>query len=105
MRFLSRLLSVAVLGSCLALSGCIYMASSAISDSNKTAAGNTATASAQDWGILHLTAPQGLTGIANQQLVSACPSGKFTNVQTELTVRDFLGIAQQYQISAEAICQ
>lgn len=105
MGFLSRLLSVAALGSCLALSGCIWIASSSISDSNKTQAGNTATASAQDWGFLHLVAPQGLTGIANQQLASSCPSGKFTDVQTELTVRDFIGIAQQYEVSAVAICQ
>lgn len=105
MRFLSRLLSVAALGSCLALSGCIYMASSSISDSNKTQAGNTATANAQDWGFLHLVAPQGLTGVANQQLASACPSGKFTDVQTELSIRDFIGIAQQYTVSAVAICQ
>jgi hypothetical protein len=105
MRFFSRLLSVAALGACLALSGCIYMASSSISSSNKTQAGNTATASAEDWGFLHLVAPQGLTGVANQQLVNSCPSGKFTDVQTELAVRDFIGIAQQYMITATAICQ
>jgi hypothetical protein len=105
MRFLSGLLSVAVLGSCLLLSGCIDIRSSSISDSNKTQAGNTATANAQDWGILHLMAPQGLTGIANQQLASSCPSGKFTDVQTELSIRDFFFIAQQYTVSAVAICQ
>lgn len=105
MRFLSRFAFVAVLGVSFALSGCIWLTSSSISSSNKTQAGNTATASAQDWGFLHLVAPQGLTGVANQQLVNACPSGKFTDVQTELSVRDFLGIAQQYQVSSTAICQ
>src|SRR5690348_12582107 len=105
MRFLSRLLFVAAFGASLTLTGCVWIASSSISSSNKTQAGNTATANAQDWGFLHLIAPQGLTGIANQQLASACPSGKFTDVQTELSVRDFFGIAQQYTVSSVAICQ
>jgi hypothetical protein len=51
-----------------------------------------------------LTAPQGLTGVANQQLASACPGGKFTDVQTELSIRDFI-LAQMYQVNAVAICQ
>ena len=105
MRIMSKLVTVSALCASLALSGCIYMSSSSISESTKTQAGNTATASASDWGILHLTAPQGLTGVANQQLASACPSGKFTDVQTELSWRDFLGIAQLYTVSAVAICQ
>jgi hypothetical protein len=78
--------------------------SSAISSSNRTQAGNTATATATDWGILRLIAPQGLTGVANQQLASACTSGKFTDVQTELSMRDFI-LAQMYTVNAVAICQ
>jgi len=93
-----------VLAPCLALSGCITISSSSISDSTRTQAGNTATASATDWGILLLTVPQGLTGIANQQLASACPSGKFTDVQTELSMRNFV-LAQMYMVNAVAICQ
>ena len=104
MRRLSRLLTLGVLAPCLALSGCIIVESSSISSSDRSQAGNTATASATDWGILRLTAPQGLTGIANQQLSSACPGGKFTDVQTELSVRDFI-LAQMYQVNAVAICQ
>ena len=104
MRLLSRYLALAVLAPSLALSGCIMIASSSISESNRSQAGNTATASATDWGFLRLVAPQGLTGVANQQLASACAGGKFTDVQTELTLRDFI-LAQMYTVSAVATCQ
>jgi len=104
MRILSRFFPFAALASCLALSGCIMVSSSSISDSDRTQAGNTVTASATDWGILRLTAPQGLTGIANQQLASGCPGGKFTDVQTELSMRDFI-LAQMYMVNAVAICK
>ena len=104
MRRLSRFLTLALLAPCIALSGCIVVESSSISESSRSQAGNTATASATDWGILRLTAPQGLTGVANQQLASACPGGKFTDVQTELSMRDFI-LAQMYMVNAVAICQ
>ena len=104
MNLVSRVLTLAVLAACLALSGCIEVLSSSISESTRTQAGNTATATATDWGILRLSAPQGLTGIANQQLASACSTGKFTDVQTELSVRDFI-LAQMYSVNAVAICQ
>ncbi len=104
MRLAPRFLTLSVLAPCLALSGCIMVSSSSISDSTKSQAGNTATATATDWGILRLTAPQGLTGVANQQLASACPGGKFTDVVTELSMRDFI-LAQMYQVNAVAICQ
>ena len=105
MRFLSRFLTLGLAAAGgLALSGCIMISSSAISDSTRSQAGNTATASATDWGILHLMAPQGLTGVANQQLANACPGGKFTDVQTELSMRDFF-LAQMYMVNAVAICQ
>lgn len=104
MRLVPRFLTLSVLASSVALSGCIMVSSSSISESNKSQAGNTATATATDWGILRLTAPQGLTGVANQQLASACPGGKFTDVVTELSMRDFI-LAQMYQVNAVAICQ
>jgi hypothetical protein len=104
MRFVSRILTTVALSSCLALSGCIMLSSSSISDSDRGQAGNTVTASATDWGILRLTAPQGLTGIANQQLASGCQGGKFTDVQTELSMRDFI-LAQMYQVNAVAYCR
>ena len=104
MRILSKFVALCALASCLATSGCIMISSSSISESNRTQAGNTATATATDWGILRLVAPVGLTGVANQQLASACPSGKFTDVQTELTMRDFI-LAQMYTVNSVAICQ
>jgi hypothetical protein len=104
MRHFYKLLPIAAMSMLLGLSGCVMITSSSISDSTKTGAGNTATASASDWGILMLTVPQGLTGAANQQLVSACPSGKFTDVQTELSMRNFF-LAQRYEVDAAAICQ
>jgi hypothetical protein len=104
MRLVSRFLTLAAFSSCLALSGCIMLSSSSISESERGTGGNTVTASATDWGILRLTAPQGLTGIANQQLASGCPGGKFTDVQTELSMRDFI-LAQMYMVNAVAICR
>ena len=104
MKLVSRFFALAVLAPCLALSGCIVVESSSISESGRSAAGNSATASATDWGILRLTVPQGLTGVANQQLVSACAGGKFTDVQTELSMRDFI-LAQMYTVNAVAVCQ
>ena len=104
MRFFSRLSTIAALASCFALSGCIMVSSSSISDSDRGQTGNTVTASATDWGILRLTAPQGLTGIANQQLASGCAGGKFTDVQTELSMRDFI-LAQMYMVNSVAICK
>jgi len=104
MGYVSRVLALSVLAPCLALSGCIMLTSSSISESARGQAGGSATATATDWGILRLTAPQGLTGVANQQLVNACQGGKFTDVQTEMSVRDFI-VAQMYTVSAVAVCQ
>ena len=104
MRLFSRFITIAALASSFALSGCIMLSSSSISSSERSQAGNTVTAAATDWGILHLTAPQGLTGIANQQLASGCAGGRFTDVQTELSMRDFF-LAQMYMVNSVAICK
>jgi hypothetical protein len=45
--------------------------------------------STSELGFVELIAPDGLTHNANQQLASQCPGGKFTDVQNELSVRDF----------------
>lgn len=55
-------------------------------------------------GFLRLVAPPDLTQKANSALVAQCSSGKLTDVQTELSVRDVL-IVQLYQISVAGICQ
>ncbi len=86
----------------LSLSGCIFMRSSSISDA--AGKGNPISAQASDMGYLTLIAPGDVTRMAADQLVNQCASGKVTNVQTELTVRDFLGIVQQYESSAKGVC-
>ena len=84
------------------IQGCVFIRSGSISDSTGT--GNAVSASASDMGFLELLAPDGLTHSANEQLASQCPGGKFTNVQTELSMRDFL-LVQLYSVSANAVCQ
>lgn len=86
-------------------SACVRIASSSIGNSEKVTPGNSVTAQASDMGFLELVAPMGLTSAANSNLSAQCPSGKFTNATTELSVRDFLAIVQMYQIDATAICQ
>jgi hypothetical protein len=88
--------------SALMLSGCIFMQSSTISDS--AGKGNPVSAQASDLGYVLLVPPGNVTQMAADQLVNQCASGKLTNVQTELTVRNFLSIVQQYQASANGVC-
>ncbi|HEY6394798.1 MAG TPA: hypothetical protein VIX12_05220 [Candidatus Binataceae bacterium] len=84
--------------------GCVRIMSSAISDSNRTAAGREVSAQNQDMGFVEVVAPPTLTTGANATLASQCPSGKFTNVQTELTLRDWFAIVQVYTVNADAYC-
>jgi hypothetical protein len=86
----------------LSLAGCIVIGSSAISE--KTGNGTAISTHANDMGILRLAIPQDLTQKANSDLLSQCKSGKLTDVQTELTMRDFL-IVQLYDISVAAVCE
>jgi hypothetical protein len=92
---------VSVSWMCVALSGCVVLSSSAISD--RSGGGQSVTAKAGDYGILHLTSPDNLTETASSQLVSKC-QGKLTNVQTELTMREWV-VVQWYIVSASAVCQ
>jgi len=86
----------------ISLAGCIFIESSAISE--RSASGGTpVSASVSDWGFLLLTIPNGLTGAANTQLNSQCTSGKLTDVQTELSMRNFF-LAQYYNVSANGVC-
>jgi len=86
---------------CVVLSGCVTLKSSAISE--RSGGGQSATTEAGDYGILHLTSPDDLTQTASSQLVSKC-QGKLTDVQTELTMREWI-IIQWYVVSATAVCQ
>ena len=101
MRGIIRGMGAIVAATSLALSGCVVLESSSIS--SRTSTGTPVSASADGWGILRLTTPPGLTGSVNTQLAGGCPSGKFSNAQTELQMRDFI-LAQLYTVTATAAC-
>ena len=90
-----------VLGLCVMLSGCVWLRSSSIS--NRAGSGQTVRVSTGDYGILHLTTPDGITEAANSQLVSQC-QGKLSNAQTELFMREWV-LIQWYTVDAVAVCQ
>jgi hypothetical protein len=104
MRILSRLRVAGIALALFGLSGCFYMMSGTISSTSGTVGPNTpVSAASSDWGILYLMIPNGLTTTANAQLVSQCPSGRISNVTTQLSVRDFF-LAQMYTVSATGNC-
>jgi len=102
MRLLKYLPLLALTTACIGLAGCIMIQSSSISGS--AGPGTAVTGQANDMGILHLSVPQNLTQTANSQLLSGCASGKVTDVQTELSMRDFI-LVQMYKVSASGVCQ
>jgi hypothetical protein len=91
-----------VLGLCVMLSGCVWLRSSAISN-RAGSGGQTVRVSTGDYGILHLTTPDGITEAANSQLVSQC-QGKLTNAQTQLAMREWI-LIQWYTVNSTAVCQ
>jgi hypothetical protein len=91
------------LGLCLSLSACVFIQSGSISES--TGGGTTVKAEYSDYGILHLTAPADLTSHANGALASQCQSGMVSNVQTELSMRDWFAIVQYYTVTTAAVCK
>jgi hypothetical protein len=95
--------AVALTLGCFGIGGCFYVNSSTVSTS-PAKGGTPISASASDWGVLYLSAPQGLTSTANSQLMNSCQSGRVSNVSTELDLRDFF-VAQQYTVSAYGNCQ
>jgi hypothetical protein len=103
MKVLRNAARVAAVIAALSLSGCILIYSSAIS--SKSGNGAAVSAQASDMGYLMLVAPQNLTQTANSQLMAQCSSGKVTDVQTELNVRNFFGIVQLYTLNVAGLCQ
>ena len=91
-----------LLAMCVFASGCITVQSSAISD--RGGAGAAISASASDIGILHLTAPSGLTQAALANLLGNCATGKVSGVTTELSMREFFFV-QAYNVSVSGTCQ
>jgi hypothetical protein len=102
MRKLRCLLIGPLAAAALSVSGCVFLRSSSISDS--AGKGNAITAQASDMGYLYLVGPGEVTQTAADQLVNQCTSGKVTDVQTEWSVRDFLGIVQVYQANTNGVC-
>jgi len=98
--WLLRVLAVSV---CLSSAACVFVHSSSISES--TGGGSAVQAEFSDYGILHLTAPATLTSDANTALIKQCQSGMMSDVQTELSMRDWFLIVQYYTVTAAAVCK
>lgn len=103
MRRLTRWMVPWMAAASLALGGCLFFQSASISDSAGKG-GNPVHAEASDMGWLMLVVPQNLTQAAADQLVSQCASAKISDVQTELKVRNWFGIVQVYDATANGAC-
>ena len=87
----------------ISLSACVFIHSSTIGES--TGSGAPVRAEDSDYGILRLTKPQGLVSTANADLLKQCQSGLLTDVQTQLSMRDWFLIVQYYTVIANAVCK
>lgn len=85
------------------LSACAFVQSSTISAT--TGSGTPVTATDSDYGILRLTVPRELVSDTGADLAKQCPSGLLTDVQTQLSMRDWLLIVQSYSVTANAVCK
>lgn len=85
------------------VSACVMVNSSSISESSGS--GTPVNTEYSDYGILHLTAPASLTSEANAALAKQCQSGVLSDVQTELSTRDWFFIVQYYTVTANAVCK
>jgi outer membrane protein OmpA-like peptidoglycan-associated protein len=103
MKFVTCLFRMLTVGLCLSLSACFVIHSSVISDSSGS--GSPVGATHSDYGILRLSKPKGLTSTTNADLVRQCQSGLLTDVQTELSMRDWFLIVQYYTLTVNAICK
>src|SRR5260370_41704967 len=102
-KLVTWLLRILSIGVCLLASFCVFVNSSAISESNGS--GSPVNAKHSDYGILHLTAPSTLTSDANVALAKQCQSGMLSDVQTELSTRDWFLIVQYYTVTTSAVCK
>ncbi len=99
---LFRTLAVAAFLS-ISLSACVFIHSSTIGQT--TGSGSPVSAVDSGYGILRLSKPEGLTSAANADLLKQCQSGLLTDVQTQLSMRDWFLIVQYYTVSAAAVCK
>ena len=102
MRKLKAWMIAPIAAASLSLAGCVVLRSSSISDASGK--GSPVNALASDMGYLYLVAPGDVTDVAAGKLVGGCPSGKITDVQTQMSMRDFLGIVQYYEVNANGVC-
>jgi hypothetical protein len=103
---LKKTIALALGAGLLAMTGCVSIESSSISDSPRGTAGTVVHVTEQgDLGVLHLSSPTDLTEKANKDLLAQCQSGRLSNVQTQLSDRDWVGIVQVYKLRATAVCQ
>jgi len=86
----------------ISLSACVLIHSSSIGQT--TGSGSAVSAEDSDYGILRLSKPQGLVSAANADLLKQCQSGLLTDVQTQLSMRDWFLIVQYYTVTANAVC-
>jgi outer membrane protein OmpA-like peptidoglycan-associated protein len=87
----------------ISLSACVMIHSSTIGETSGS--GSPVSAVNSGYGILRLSKPEGLTSAANADLVKQCQSGLLTDVQTQLSVRDWLLVVQYYTVAANAVCK
>jgi outer membrane protein OmpA-like peptidoglycan-associated protein len=87
----------------ISLSACVFINSSVIGQSTGT--GSAVSAVNSDYGILRLSKPHGLTSAVNADLLKQCPSALLTDVQTQLSMRDWFLIVQYYTVTANAVCK
>jgi len=99
---LFRTLAVAAFLS-ISLSACVFIHSSTIGQT--TGSGSPVSAVDSGYGILRLSKPEGLTSAANADLLKQCQSGLLTDVQTQLSMRDWFLIVQYYTVAANAVCK
>ena len=103
---MKKTIALALAAGLFAMTGCVSIESSSISDSPRGTAGTVVHVTEEgDLGVLHLSSPTGLTVKANKDLLAQCQSGRLSNVQTQLSDRDWVGIVQQYKLRASAVCQ
>lgn len=87
----------------ISLPACVFIHSSTIGET--TGSGTPVSAIYNGYGILRLSKPQGLVSAANAELVKQCQSGLITDVQTQLSMRDWFLIVQYYTLEANAVCK
>jgi hypothetical protein len=101
-KLVTNLSLMLALGACLSLSACVFVRASSISES--AGGGSAINTEYSDYGWLYLTAPTNITAAANTALAGQCQTGHLTDVQTELSMRDWF-IIQYYTVNAAAVCK